>query len=95
MKLQLLLHPHARNQESKESVRRISESLGIHVTTEGAISMSANIDDRQFPSLFGKATESNAASLTAPPLPVPHQLSEFVETISVPPTHIYMGPKSM
>jgi len=95
MKLQLLLHPRAQNPNGKEAVRRISESLGIHVTAEGAVSMSANVDDQHFPTLFGLAAEPSAASLTAPPLHVPHQLSEFVETISVPPSHIYMGPKSI
>jgi len=95
MQLQLLLKQHARNSEAKEAVRRICESLGIHLTAEGAVSASATVDDDQFNSLFGHAAGKNSASLSAPPLKVPDQLSDLVETISVPPSHIYMGPKLM
>lgn len=95
MQLQLLLRPQARTPEGKEAARGICESMGIHVTAEGAVSFSAAVDDDRFTSLFGYVPGPELASLTAPPLKVPSQLSEFVETISVPPPHIYMGPKTM
>jgi hypothetical protein len=95
MQLQLLLRPPSRTPEGREAARAICESLGIHVTAEGAVSLSARVDDERFASLFGCAPDSKLASLTAPPLKIPKELSEFVETISVPPPHIYMGPKTM
>ena len=95
MKLQLLLRPEARTPEGKAAVRRICESLGIQLTAEGGVTFSANINDDQFSTLFGHAADARAAALTAPPLKVPDQLREFIETISVPPSHIYMGRKPM
>jgi hypothetical protein len=96
MKLQLLMHPHCRNDEAIAAAKNISQSLGISPTAEGGATVSAEVDLDTFQSLFGKPpTEpSGPESVSDESLPVPEPLREYVQSISVAPRHIYMsGPK--
>jgi hypothetical protein len=96
MKLQLLLHPHQRNCDAVATTKKISTSLGIHPTAEGAATISADVDEDTFQSLFGIPPEENSSNTSAAKesLSVPDPLKEYVQSISVAPHHLYMkGPK--
>jgi hypothetical protein len=96
MKLQLLLHPHQRTPDGIASAKRLSSSLGIHPTAEGAATISAEVDEDTFQSLFKTPPEgsSSGTSATKESLAVPDELKDYVQSISVAPHHLYMkGPK--
>ncbi len=96
MKLQLLLHPHQRNRDAIATTKKISTSLGIHPTAEGVATISAEVDENTFQSLFGIPPEENSSDISAAKesLSVPDPLKEYVQSIAVAPPHLYMqGPK--
>jgi hypothetical protein len=93
MKLQLLLHPHRRSPEAIATVKKISQSLGILPTAEGAATISADVDPSTFQSLFGTPPDESLFSdpASSPPLLIPESLRSHVQSISVAPHHIYMN----
>jgi len=92
MKLQLLLHPDRRSPDAIAEVRKVAQSLGITPTTEGAATISADVDPNTFQTLFGMPPDENLFSdpVKSLPLPVPESLRSHVQSISVAPIHIYM-----
>jgi hypothetical protein len=95
MKLQMLLHPHHRNSEGIAKAKRISETLGIRPTAEGQASISADVDEEKYTSLFGAEApiQPPAGPMAAESLTVPEPLQEYVQSISIAPPHLYMNPK--
>ena len=83
-KVQILLREPWRNKEGVAVVRKIAESLGIEPTASGVATVSGRIGRGAFESLFGMGAE------TAPALPIPELLREYVESITIAPPHIYM-----
>jgi len=77
-------------------------ALGITPTAAGAATLSAELDDGRFKDIFGVRTKTTPPSLPAErdfgrsgghvseDLEVPAALSEYVESISAAPSHIYL-----
>lgn len=99
VKLQLLIQRPWRN---PEGIRRILEqlpALGIQPTAAGAATISAQATPQDFKHLFHLKAETVAprpagpmdfgrsGGHTAPELPVPPGLEEYIESISVAPLH--------
>ncbi len=93
MKLQVLLHPQQRNPSGVENAKQILQSLGIRPTATGAASISAEVDDEKFQSIFGipPPEGSSAGAVSTETLPVPESLKNCVASISIAPRHIYMN----
>ena len=83
-------------------MRRLLSSLGMTPTASGLATLSAELDADKFKSTFGvTAVETPPASSgqgefgrsggsVSPDLKVPAALSEFVQSISAAPSHIYL-----
>jgi hypothetical protein len=83
-------------------VRELLASLGITPTAAGAATLSAELDGGRFrdvfgitatdvpPSLPGKCEFGRSGGHVSQDLKVPAVLSEYVESISVAPSHIYL-----
>lgn len=80
-KLQILLHDHRRSEDDLREVARILEEEGLHLSGQGAASLSARISDSDFKKLF-PATGNNQS------LTVPERLKPFVSSISEAPEHL-------
>jgi hypothetical protein len=102
IKLQLLLRREWRSPQGVDKVRGLLPSLGITPTIGGVAAISAEIEPEKFKDLFGvTATETaprppgerdfgQSGGNISPDLKVPEPLSEFVESISAAPGHIYL-----
>ncbi len=90
VKLQILLRKDMRTPEGVAAVRRILESLGITPSASGTATVSAGVEADQLEAIFGPVAP--VIQFQADTLPVPESLTEYVESISVAPRHIYMEP---
>lgn len=102
IKLQLLLRREWRTPQGIEKVQEIIRSIGMSPTAGGLATISADLEPAKFKEMFGVvATESEpqppgerdfgrSAGNTSPDLKVPAALSDFVESISAAPGHIYL-----
>jgi hypothetical protein len=102
VKLQLLLRKEWRNPQGIEKVRGILSSLGLSPTAGGLVTISADIEPEKFKNMFGvTATETapqppgereagRSGGYISPDLKVPAALSDYVESISAAPGHIYL-----
>jgi|SRR5678809_1298337 hypothetical protein len=90
--LQILLRKPWRTREGVAEARAVCTRLGIEPTASGAVTLSGRITPAIFQSLFSISAENAAAPTTATrPLPIPQELQEYVESITIAPPHIYMG----
>jgi hypothetical protein len=102
IKLQILLRREWRNAQGVDKVRGLLPALGITPTIGGVAAISAEIEAEKFRELFGVTATPTApqppgerdfgksGGYTSPDLKVPAALSEFVESISAAPGHIYL-----
>jgi hypothetical protein len=102
IKLQLLLRREWRNSQGVDKVRGLLASLGITPTIGGVAAISAEVEPEKFKDLFGvTATETppqspgerdfgRSGGNVSPDLKVPAALSDYVESISAAPGHIYL-----
>jgi hypothetical protein len=102
IKLQILLRREWRNAQGVDKVHGLLPALGITPTVGGVAAISAEIEAEQFKELFGVTATATApqppgerdfgksGGYTSPDLKVPAALSEFVESISAAPGHIYL-----
>ena len=84
IRLQLLLRPEHRNPAGVEAASKVVETLGFETTGKGRTSLSARVNEQEFEQLFG------AKAAVHEPLPVPQELAEYVESITVAPRHEYL-----
>lgn len=103
VKLQLLLRKESRTPHGVASARQVALSLGIVPTASGIASLSAEMQDDAFESLFSQNLQRveprppNATDFGSPGgssaavLDVPLALQPYVESITVAPPHIRMG----
>jgi hypothetical protein len=90
--LQILLRKPWRTKEGVATAREVCTRLGIEPTASGAATVSGRITPAVFETLFSISAENAAAPTTATrALPIPPELQEFVESITIAPPHIYMG----
>jgi hypothetical protein len=71
-------------------VRELLASLGITPTAAGAATLSAELDGGRFRDVFGITATDVPGGHVSQDLKVPAVLSEYVESISVAPSHIYL-----
>lgn len=93
VKLQVLLHSEHRNPEGLARVRQASAALGIRPTTQGEATISAEVDEQTYKSVFGEDPGTQNVSFGSGSLPIPESLKEYVQSISIAPPHIYMDRK--
>jgi len=84
IRLQLLMRPQHRNPAGVKAASRVVATFGIETTGKGHASLSARLSEPEFHRLFG------AAIAVHEPLPVPQELAEYVESITVAPRHEYL-----
>jgi hypothetical protein len=90
MKLQVLLREQWRNPDGVESVKKILASLGLRATISGLATISAEVEQSQFESLFGGETADPRDEKQFPAaLRIPGPLTPYVESITVAPRHSY------
>lgn len=102
IKLQILLRQEWRTPQGVEKITAILRSVGLMPTVGGLATISADVEPETFKALFGvTATETapqpgterefgRSGGHISPELTVPAALSEFVESISAAPGHIYL-----
>jgi hypothetical protein len=87
--LQLLVKPPWRNAQGIARIQETLASLGLEVSGAGGATVSARSSDETFRRVFGKEPAVDRSAATES-LPVPAQLRELVEGVSVAPPHSYM-----
>ena len=105
--ISLLLQSIYRNGDGISRVEAIAERLGMDVTSSGKTSVSCTVPPSVFQKLFGskltkiKAKPSGPSDFGTPsglrseePIPVPEDLAEFVELISLEPPATRMSSSS-
>jgi hypothetical protein len=102
IKLQILLRSEWRNPEGVDKVRQLLSSLGMTPTAAGLATLSAELDAGKFKATFGvtaaetppaspaKADFGRSGGYVSQDLKVPAALSEFVQSISAAPSHLYL-----
>jgi hypothetical protein len=90
VKLQVLLLSQHRNPEGLAKVRKASAVLGIRPTAQGEATISADVDEQTYKSIFGEYLSTQDVSFQSGSLPIPESLKEYVQSISIAPLHIYM-----
>jgi hypothetical protein len=90
VKLQVLLLSQHRNPEGLAKVRQASAVLGIRPTAQGEATISADVDEQTYKSIFGEYLSTQDVSFQSGSLPIPESLKEYVQSISIAPLHIYM-----
>jgi hypothetical protein len=100
--VQILLRSEWRSPQGVDKVRGLLASLGFTPTAAGLATISADLAPDKFREMFGvTATEiaprpagerefGRSGGSAPQPLKVPAALSEFVESISAVPPHIYL-----
>ncbi len=102
LKLQILLRKEYRKPEGIAAVKQIVSGLGIEPTSTGLASLSGQISQEAFESMFSSTVRASSPQpMTAEPggasnseyreLPVPEPLKDYVESITVAPPHIYFA----
>jgi hypothetical protein len=101
IKIQVLLRPEWRTPGGIEEARNALVEAGLRPTVAGLATISAELDQDRFQSLFGtSATDvpprrpgagdfGQSGGHVSEPLQVPRSLERYVESISVAPGHSY------
>jgi hypothetical protein len=100
-RLQLLVRADRRLPEHMQQAVEVARRLGLAITGRGAASLSARVSHSTYQALFGSGSTAAAAVSSHPsppqdivPLPVPASLSEFIDSITEAPGHLYMDDKN-
>lgn len=84
IRLQLLMRPEHRKAGSVEAASKAAVALGFETTGKGRTTLSCRVSEQEFRRLFGGTVAVHEA------LPVPQELAEYVESITVAPRHEYL-----
>ncbi len=100
IKLQFLIRQSWRNPEGLRRIQGLLSRLKLEITTTGLVSFTAQMRWRDFAKLFGAPAArvapnppsqfdfGRSGGSTKSQLTIPHQLQEYIESISVAPPHI-------
>jgi hypothetical protein len=88
--LQLLIKPTWRHSQGIARITETLASMGLEVSGAGGATVSARSSPDAFRRVFGEEPAIDRSSPSAASLPVPPQLRELVEDVSVAPPHSYM-----
>jgi hypothetical protein len=85
VRVQILMRPEHRTKASVESAAKAAAALGLAPSGQGSATFSARVSAPDYLRLFGRRFGSS------PPtnLPVPKELAEYVESVTVAPQHEY------
>jgi hypothetical protein len=96
VRVQVLMRPDHRNATSVEAAAEVAATLGLAPSGQGMASFSARVSAPDFRRLFKTSAAAGKAKKLAKgigpepvPLPVPAELAEYVESITVAPQHEY------
>jgi hypothetical protein len=92
VRLQVLMRPEHRTQPSVEAAATVAAALGMAPSGQGQTTFSARMSAPEFQRLFGRsasALTAKDAAADATPLPIPKELAEYVESVTVAPRHEY------
>ena len=84
IRLQLLMRPGHRNPGGIEAASRVAATLGFEITGKGQTSVSVRVSKQEFQRFFAAKVEVHEL------LPVPQELAEYIESITVAPRHEYL-----
>lgn len=87
LKLQVLLSPAFRSESGVAQVVAALQRLGLEPTASGRTSISARVSPETFERLFGFVPDGKAGPSDAE-LPVPEELSQSVQSMTLAPPHI-------
>jgi hypothetical protein len=88
--LQLLVNPTWRHSQGIARITETLAALGLEVSGAGGATVSARSSPEVFRRVFGREATADRSSSSPESLPVPAQLRELVDDVSVAPPHIYM-----
>jgi hypothetical protein len=91
VRLQVLMRPEHRTQGSVEAAAKVAEALGMAPSGQGQTTFSARVSAPDFQRLFGRSASAMSAkgAPDAATLPIPKELAEYVESVTVAPRHEY------
>jgi hypothetical protein len=92
IKLQLLLRHAATQPELDADLRAKLEKLGIHITGNGRVTVSAEISPADYEKLFHARPLPSGRPKDSPDLPIPASLEGAVTLITVAPQHVPTEP---
>ena len=87
VRLQVLMRSEHRNADSVEAAAKVAASLGLAPSGQGQATFSARVNAPDYQRLFG---ESLGSKKPDSPLPIPKELAEYVESITIAPKHEYL-----
>ena len=94
IKLQVLLKRPVTHSEMTEIRQHLSE-LGMDITGQGTITLSAVIPEQRFEEAFSKRFKGTSGFLDSPEatttLRIPENLQDYIESITETPRHIRMA----
>jgi hypothetical protein len=95
IRLQILLRADARNPSGLEEVQAVLRALHFDVTGVGRATVSARATPEAFRAAFGSTPAAMRATDAGEPardLPIPSVLAERVESVTIAPQHLPIGP---
>ena len=92
IKIQLLLSHPATESELDPALQAKLKKLGIEVTGNGRVTVSAEISTSDFETLFQARPAFSGRPDDTPDLPIPASLEGDVTLITVAPQHVLTGP---
>jgi hypothetical protein len=93
VKLQILLK-RPMGSEELDKVEQLLGNVGATVTARGAVTLSATVPAERFEKVFAKPFKGQSGFVSAPEsastLPIPADLTDYIESISETPRHVQM-----
>jgi hypothetical protein len=94
VKVQILLRKPCRTPEGREATKKILSSLGLTVTGEGLVTISADAEPKVIQRVFGVTLPSAEPLSDSNKLPIPVLLKTYVESITIAPPHLFFDQPS-
>lgn len=100
VKLQILLRQPWRTADGVERVRTLASALGIKPTAEGRATISGELGEQAFEAMFHTSLQKvspqppstadfgRSGGYVADDLPIPDELKEYIESITVAPPYV-------
>ena len=85
VRVQMLMRPEHRTQSSVESAAKLAAALGLAPSGQGTATFSARVSAPDYRRLFERPLGNSQET----ELPIPKELAEYVESITVAPQHKY------
>ena len=87
VRLQILMRSEHRKPDSVEAAAKVAATLGLAPSGQGQATFSARVTAPDYRRLFGVSPGSQEPESQ---LPIPKELAEYVESITIAPKHEYL-----